>query len=274
MKERNRPREIPFTKMVGTGNDFILIDNRADCLNGDLSPLVQRLCSRRVSVGADGLLLLEESDQADFKMRYFNADGGEAAFCGNGARCIARYAVLSGIAGKQMSFESETGIHRAWVNETDVTIDMPEPTDRRLDVALSEVSMVVHSVTVGVPHVVIFVEHVGGVDVVGQGRVIRHSEQFRPAGTNVNFVQVLPSGELVVRTYERGVEDETYSCGTGICASAVIAHLVRRAEVPVEVFTNRGERLTVSFQSQEDKIVACTLTGEARVVYQGKLMIR
>lgn len=273
MKQNKRSKEIPFTKMVGTGNDFILIDNRTGLLNGECSSLIRRLCSRRVSVGADGLLLLEECDGADFRMRYYNADGGEAEFCGNGARCIARYAFLNGIAGEEMSFESQTGRRRARIDGQEVTIDMPDPTGVQLGIPLGEESVMVHAITVGVPHVVIFVDGIGDVDVVGRGRPIRHLEQFQPAGTNVNFVQVLDSGELVVRTYERGVEDETYSCGTGICASAAIAHLVQSLRVPVKVHTHRGDSLRVSLRSEEHTVSECTLTGEARVVYRGTLFI-
>ena len=264
--------EIPFAKMVGTGNDFILIDNRTDLLRGEVSPFVKRICSRRVSVGADGVLLLEESDAVDLKMRYFNADGGEAQFCGNGARCIALYAFLNGIAGKEMSIESKAGFRKAWVNDKGVTIDMPQPTDIRLDMSLSQGSLKAHSINVGVPHVIIFEEDLDDVDVVEQGRTIREMEQFQPAGTNVNFVQVLHSSALKVRTYERGVEDETYSCGTGVCASAIIAHCVHDVRGPTNVFTQTGETLTVSFHSRGGHITDCMLTGKAKIVFRGILI--
>lgn len=265
--------EIPFTKMVGTGNDFILFDNREDLLTEDISSLVKRVCSRRVSVGADGVLLLEESGISDFKMRYFNADGGEAEFCGNGARCMALYAFLNGIAGKEMSFESQTGVRRAQVNGRKVTIDMPDPTDIKLHLSLSEGTVSAHFVNAGVPHVVLFVDRVDDVDVMTRGRAVREMDQFQPAGTNVNFIQLINSDRLKVRTYERGVEDETYSCGTGVCASAVIAHLVHRVQQPVSVLTQTGEVLTVSFRSQGEGITDCTLTGEARIVYSGTLTL-
>ena len=266
-------REVPITKMVGTGNDFILIDNRTELLRGDVSPFIKTICSRRVSVGADGVLFLEKSDRADFKMRYFNADGGQAEFCGNGARCIALYAFLNGIAGKKMSIESETGFRKAWVNERGVTIDMPNPTDVKLHVSLCGERDRAHCITVGVPHVVMFVDSVSEVDVVDEGRRVRGMEAFQPQGTNVNFVQVLDSSELKVRTYERGVEDETYSCGTGVCASAVIAHFVHHVHAPVNVFTQTGETLIVSFNSQGNEVTGCTLTGAARVVYRGILHV-
>ncbi|MFQ6092403.1 MAG: diaminopimelate epimerase, partial [bacterium] len=264
--------EIPFAKMVGAGNDFILVDNRAGLLTDDVSSFVNRVCSRRVSVGADGVLLLEQSRVSDFKMRYFNADGGEAEFCGNGARCIALYAFLNGIGAKEMSFESRAGVRRAQVDGSRVTIEMPDPTDIRLRLPLSEETLPAHFVNVGVPHVVLFLERVDEADVVRRGRAVRKMDRFQPAGTNVNFVQLLNSARLKVRTYERGVEDETYSCGTGVCASAVMAHLVHRVPSPVRVLTRAGETLTVSFRPQGGRITHCTLTGQARIVYHGTLI--
>lgn len=264
-------REIPFTKMMGTGNDFVLIDNRADLLTGDVSSFVKSVCSRRMSVGADGVLLLERSENADFKMRYFNADGGEAEFCGNGARCIALYAFLNGIAEKEMSFESEAGLRLASVNGRTVTINMPDPHDVKPTLPLSGRRIEASFIRVGVPHVVLFVENVDDVDVVKQGRAIREMEQFRPEGTNVNFVQLYNSDCLRVRTYERGVENETLSCGTGVCASAIIAHFVRKYEPPVKVLTQTDSLLTVTFKFQEERIEQCTLTGEAEIVYDGIL---
>ncbi|UCE18659.1 MAG: diaminopimelate epimerase [Gemmatimonadota bacterium] len=269
MEQTHSFREIPFTKMVGTGNDFILIDNRQGLLSGDVSSFVRRVCARRVSVGADGLLLLERSGCADFKMRYFNADGGEAEFWGNGARCIALYAVLNGISGDELSFESRTGLRRAQVNGGTVSISMPDPRDEKLDLYLSGETAAVSFVRVGVPHVVLFVDRVDDVDVVRRGRAIREMDQFRPEGTNVNFVQILEPGLLKVRTYERGVENETYSCGTGVCASALIAHRVHGFESQVKVLTRTGDVLTVSFNPQGGHVEQCTLTGEAQVIYRG-----
>ena len=273
MKQMNISPEIPFTKMVGAGNDFILVDNREGLLSGDVSNLVEVMCSRRVSIGADGVLLVEESHIADFKMRYFNADGGEAEFCGNGARCIALYAYLKGIAGDEMTFESQTGVRRAHVNGQAVTIDMPTPKEMRFHLPLSGESAAASFVRVGVPHVVLFLDEIDTVDVVKRGKAIRMMDQFQPEGTNVNFVQLLGSNELKVRTYERGVEDETYSCGTGVCASAVVAYLVHTIQPPLKVVTKTGVMLTVSFHSQGEQIEGCTLSGEAKVVYRGKITL-
>ncbi len=261
--------EIPFTKMAGTGNDFILIDNRSGFLQGDISRLVRSMCARRVSVGADGLLLLEKSHIADFRMRYFNADGGEAEFCGNGARCMAWYAFHNSLAGEKMSFESETGLRQAVVDGDEVTIDMPAPCDIRLGFSLPDAAGQANFLRVGVPHTVICVEQVDAIDVRTAGHAVRNMDMFKPEGTNVNFVQVLGPGQLKVRTYERGVEDETYSCGTGVCASAVVAHLVHGIGVPVAVRIFTGEQLTVSFRFGDGEISDCRLTGKAKAVYRG-----
>jgi diaminopimelate epimerase len=217
---------IEFYKMSGSGNDFILIDNRDGSLAvGDIIAFVKSVCERKVSVGADGLIVIESSDRADFKWRFFNADGSEVEMCGNGGRCAARFALLNGIAGEKMSFETVAGIIDAEVRGDIAKIRLTEPhtlvMDERIEVNGRDLS--VNSVNTGVPHVVHFADDVEGFDVFSTGRAIRYHEHYRPAGTNANFAAVVDDHTLRVRTYERGVEDETLACGTGSVASALIA---------------------------------------------------
>ncbi|NVM56518.1 MAG: diaminopimelate epimerase, partial [Desulfobacterales bacterium] len=207
---------IPFYKMSGSGNDFILMDNRSKVVDEEnLSQFIASVCRRKHSVGADGLILLETSERADFKWRFFNADGGEAEMCGNGGRCAARLAYLKGIAGPRLSFETKAGVIRAEVTGKRVKLGMPQPSAAELDYPLEVEgqTFTVSSITVGVPHVVIWVGDVETTPVFRAGRAIRYQQHYAPAGTNVNFVQPLESGALAIRTYERGVEDETLACG-------------------------------------------------------------
>lgn len=203
---------LPFTKMSGTGNDFILIDHRQQRIAREVMPEFARLvCRRRFSVGADGLIFIEDSDSADFKWLFFNADGSEAEMCGNGARCAARYAYIHGIAPAHMRFETIAGIIEANVSDKDVSVLMTQPETFQLDLEI-EVDgnpLQLDSVDTGVPHAVLFVDNYEGVDVCMLGSQIRHHQQFMPAGTNVNFVMPMDGGSFKVRTYERGVENET-----------------------------------------------------------------
>ena len=266
---------IEFCKMSGSGNDFILIDNRdASLAVGDLVSFVKRVCERKVSVGADGLIVIESSDRADFKWRFFNADGSEVEMCGNGGRCAARFALLNGIAGENMRFETVAGIIDAEVRGDIVKIRLTEPhtlvMDDRIEVAGQPLS--VHSVNTGVPHVVNFVEDdLEGFDVFNTGRAIRYHEHYRPTGTNANFAAVVDNHTLRVRTYERGVEGETLACGTGSVASALIAAQKGFVESPVDVRVQSGETLRIHFERTAEGFTKVYLEGKATVVYQGRL---
>ena len=219
-------KSIPLTKMSGSGNDFIIIDNRARVVEDNgLTEFIRKVCRRKMSVGADGLILIESSDKADFRWRFFNSDGSPAEMCGNGARCAARFAYLNRIAGENLSFETEAGIINGQVIGDGAKVRIPDPTDLRLDysIDLKNGPLTVSSVNTGVPHVVVMADSVEEVDVFGLGREIRYHEAFAPAGTNVNFICPQNPGLLAIRTYERGVEDETLACGTGSIASALVA---------------------------------------------------
>lgn len=266
---------LPFVKMSGTGNDFILIDHRKPRLNREIMPEFARLvCRRRFSVGADGMIFIEDSDKADFKWLFFNGDGSEAEMCGNGARCAARFAYMHGIAPAHMHFETVAGIIEAKVSDITVSLLMTDPKDFRLDRELDVAGQTVtlHSVDTGVPHAVLFVDSYDAVDIRETGRNIRLHDAFMPAGTNVNFVQQRPDGALKVRTYERGVEDETMACGTGAVASALIAAARGLAKSPVEIVTSGGDRLEILFDLHEGPAASAVfLKGPAHVIYSGEL---
>jgi diaminopimelate epimerase len=267
---------LPFVKMSGAGNDFILIDHRRPFIAREAMPEFARLvCRRRFSVGADGLILIENSDQADFKWLFFNGDGSEAEMCGNGARCAARFAYMQGIApAHHMLFETMAGIIEASVADVNVSIRMTAPQKVKLGgkLRLDSETIELHSMDTGVPHVVIFVDDLELVDVGALGSRIRHHPDFMPAGTNVNFVQRLADGTLKMRTYERGVEGETLACGTGATATALVAALVGRASSPVEIITSGGDRLVIIFDLAADKTAHNVfLKGPAHVIYKGEL---
>jgi diaminopimelate epimerase len=265
---------IEFHKMSGSGNDFILIDNRTGSLAvADVVDFVKRACERKVSVGADGLILIESSERADFRWRFFNADGSEVDMCGNGGRCAARFALLNGIAGENMSFETGAGIIDAEVRGDIVKLRLTEPHSLVVDdrIEVSGQGLPVHSVNTGVPHVVHFVDDLEGFDVFNTGRAIRYHEHYRPAGTNANFATVVDRHAILVRTYERGVEDETLACGTGSVASALIAAAKGLVESPVDVRVRSGETLRIYFEPTAGGFTKVYLEGKAKVVYQGEL---
>lgn len=265
---------IPFVKMSGTGNDFILIDHRQPKVAREgMQEFARLVCRRKFSVGADGLFLIEDSEVADFKWRFFNSDGSVAEMCGNGARCAARFAYMHGIASARMRFETLAGIIEASVYDVNVSVKMTLPHSFALEqnLRIEGRDVQYHSVDTGVPHVVVFVDDVDRVDVVAQGRAIRFHERFFPAGTNVNFVGRKKQG-FKVRTYERGVEDETMACGTGAVAAALMGALLLSATPPVEITTSGGDILTILFDlSDGTDIETVFLKGPTRVVYKGEL---
>ena len=266
---------LRFTKMNGAGNDFILIDNRAGEIDLDRSQIAH-LCDRHRGIGADGVLLLElPANRADFRMRYFNADGGEAEMCGNGARCFARFANrVAGAKGK-ISFETQAGVISAELASTLVTLQMTEPTDLRLNVKLpvADENKTVHFINSGVPHVVIPVAKIDDVDVRPEGAAIRHHKMFSPNGANVNFIKKRESNKIAIRTYERGVENETLACGTGIVASALIFAATENTSGPIHVIAWGGDELQVGFERVQGGFRNVTLTGPAEFVFEGTIEI-
>ena len=267
---------LRFTKMNGAGNDFILFDNRTGEIDLDHNQIAH-LCDRHRGIGADGILLLElPRNRADFRMRYFNADGGEAEMCGNGARCFARFA--NKVAGQMetISFETPAGAISAELKGDLVRLRMTDPTDLRLSVKLSMAAenKTVHFINSGVPHVVIPVANIQDADVRHIGAAVRYHEMFSPNGTNVNFMEKRGGSEIAIRTYERGVEDETLACGTGIVASALIFAASENCEGPITVLARGGDELRVSFERDRDQFHNVTLTGPAEFVFEGTIEIQ
>lgn len=267
---------IPFEKMNGTGNDFVVIDNR-----GGIVPLeeqaefAKQVCRRMFSLGADGLILIEESETCDFSWNFYNADGSVAEMCGNGSRCAARFAYRHNICGPKMSFETLAGVIEAEIceEEENVRVKMTQPYDFRLDLSLrlDDVEYPVTFVNTGVPQAVIFIE-ADDVPVKKWGRKIRFHEIFEPSGTNANFVKILEDGKIKVRSYERGVEDETMACGTGAVASAIYAAMLRGMDSPIDVVTSGGDTLTIHFDLQDGPVVENVyMEGPTRVVCSGNL---
>ncbi len=266
--------KIPFMKMSGSGNDFILIDHRKPVIDEKhMKAFVQKVCQRRISVGADGLIFVEPSEKADFKWRFFNADGSDAEMCGNGGRCVARFATLKGIAGSTLTFETLAGVLSAQVNGKRVKLEMPQPHSLKLDESLfiEGQPTTLSSINTGVPHAVEFVEDLEGVKVIQRGRAIRHHPHYAPSGTNANFVHRETDSQLSVRTYERGVEDETLACGTGTVASALIAAFKGLVKSPVSVKTRGGELLTVHFEIENQEAKKVYFEGEVHMIYEAEM---
>jgi diaminopimelate epimerase len=266
--------KIEFYKMSGSGNDFVIIDNRRNIIDGkDLSNFIAKVCRRKMAVGADGFILVENSDKADFRWRFFNSDGSIAEMCGNGARCVARFAYLNNIAGPNMSFETLAGIVDAQVIADRVKVKMPDPTGLKADdtIVLKNGSLSISKINTGVPHVVIVTNRIDDVDILGMGREIRFHERFSPAGTNVNFACHITDSTIAIRTYERGVEDETLACGTGAAACAIIMASKMTIGSPVNVLTKSGEYLNIFYKEKEGKYYDIYLEGDARIIYKAQL---
>jgi len=256
---------IAFNKYQGAGNDFIIIDNRNGIFNPDNPALIKKLCDRRFGIGADGLILINNKTGFDFEMVYFNSDGFVGTMCGNGGRCTADFALKSGIAEKKLRFMAADGIHYA------------EPEGELIRLKMNDVNEVRsisgnYFINTGSPHYVIFRRDLDNFDVFNEGKKIRQSKDFQPGGTNVNFVEPESNG-IFVRTFERGVEDETLSCGTGVTASAIASVLSGHfVSSPVNVRT-RGGNLRVEFEVKGTQISDIWLCGPATFVFEGKIQI-
>ncbi len=273
---------LQFFKMNGAGNDFIVVDNRDLSLTKELdTDTIAALCDRHRGIGADGLLAVEPAQKgADFRFRYYNADGGEAEMCGNGARCFGRFtAHLGEIVLKKVTFETIVGTLTAEMVGDDVRIAMSEPKDLTLntETKVTGLETSLHFINTGVPHVVTFLaspEALDEFDVFTFGGTIRHHAAFAPAGTNANFAAILAPDHISIRTFERGVEDETLACGTGMVASALVHHLLTDAPSPIKVDVEGGDTLEIGFEktgAQSFKNV--TLTGPADFVFEGEIDI-
>lgn len=268
---------LDFVKMTAAGNDFILADNRDGTLQ--LTPTqVARLCHRQFGIGADGLILLVPSPdgRADWAWQFWNSDGSEAAMCGNGARCFARYARrLTGWSGPELAFHTAAGVIRATFDGEQVTVTLTEPHSLRLRelISTSQGDLEVSSLNTGVPHAVVFVPDADRAMVQRLGEELRWHERFKPGGTNVNFVQILGPSSIRVRTYERGVEGETLACGTGVSAGAMIAAVLHEFVPPIRVQVQGGETLGVHFHREGGGFADVRLSGPATFVFEGRIAL-
>ena len=266
---------LEFTKTNGAGNDFVMIDNR-DGSRSLSHDQISRLCDRHRGIGGDGLIALEGTPDLP-RMRYYNADGGEAEMCGNGARCFARFAArLHGKTAGEITFDTMAGRITAELLPDDrVRLLMSESHSLQLahSLRIEGLDLEVHSLNTGVPHAVVFVTDLQTTPVVPWGRALRHHPRFAPAGTNANFAQVLSPGSLAIRTYERGVEDETLACGTGVVASVLIYHHRSQAPSPISVQVKGGDTLEVGFELENGHPKEVTLSGPADFVFEGTVTI-
>lgn len=262
--------------MNGAGNDFVVFDNRDQSLDFSKEKIAH-ICNRQRGVGGDGLLMVEPAQNgvADFRMRYYNADGGEAEMCGNGARCFARFAnLLNDNQFETTSFETIAGIIGAEFIGDEVRIELSTPFDQQagVDLDLDGENFTVYAINTGVPHAVVFVDDLKSIDIIRFGSAIRYHEHFSPAGTNANFVEIQANGSIAIRTYERGVEGETLACGTGMVACAIFHHEMNGTEVPIQVRVAGGETLEVGFQKDDaGNYQKVTLLGPAEFTFEGNL---
>ncbi|MDB6140730.1 MAG: Diaminopimelate epimerase [Verrucomicrobiaceae bacterium] len=268
---------LRFWKMNGAGNDFVMLDNRDLSLSLSTSQIAL-LCDRHRGVGADGLLLVEPAQSGgDFRMRYYNADGGEAEMCGNGARCYGRFVnFLHEDKFSTIKFETQAGMISAEFEGGQVRINMSTPHSLKLaqELDVAGEKLVVHSVNTGVPHAVVFVHDLTTMDVMKLGAGLRYHEAFQPRGTNANFAKILGPDAIAIRTYERGVEGETLACGTGMVASALIHHELTGVASPVSVLVKGGDTLRVGFEETSPHEYAdVTLFGPADFAFSGEVSI-
>ena len=276
MGSTTNTRKVFFTKMAGAGNDFILVNNVKNPVHLDWQAFAIRSCTLKTGIGADGVIVLGEDTDTDFTFRIFNADGSEAEMCGNGARCAALFAHQQGIAKTPMRFKTLAGIIGARIDGEDVAIEMTEPFGLETDIAIDVLNkhLIAHFINTGVPHAIIFSDALDNEPVADLGRAIRFHSRFLPAGTNADFVQVLDHNRIRVRTYERGVEDETLACGTGAAASAIISkHLGKVSSTPVLV-TMKGGELKIDFTKQGNHYSQVWLMGPVDTVFTGEVIIR
>lgn len=258
--------KVNFYKYQGTGNDFIIIDNRKN--NISLSEMqINKLCDRKFGIGADGLMLLENHPNLDFNMKYFNADGKESTMCGNGGRCLVAFAKSLSLIDKKANFNAIDGVHKATVNKNQsISLQMQ-------DVSYVRLVNTNYFLNTGSPHYVTFRDDINNIDVYNRGREIRYSAEFSPEGTNVNFVE-FQDDKLFVRTYERGVEKETLSCGTGVTASAISASIYSDSDKKSYDIITKGGNLNVSFKKQDNNTFSDVwLTGPATFVFIGEIDI-
>lgn len=260
--------KYPFSKYSGCGNDFILFDNR-DLTFPIFKEIFQQLCHRQKGIGGDGVILLENSTKAHYKMRIFNSDGSEAEMCGNGIRCLLKFIQHCDILSNQLKIETMSKILTVSVEGDDIAVEMGNPCNIQWDIELSP--WIVHYLDTGVPHAIIFTDNVDPIDVNEWGPKLRYHDRFAPYGVNVNFVSVDETKTVHVRTYERGVEQETLACGTGATASALAAARMYKLQSPIKVKVRSGDILVIDFKRHDENFSDVRLIGPAEPTFSGTI---
>ena len=265
--------KINFWKMHGAANDFVMVDDRNTTFPAGDAKWLQAIGARRTGVGCEGIILIQKSKTADFRMRFFNPDGNEVEMCGNGARCVARLAADIGAAPAEMTIDTVAGQLKASVAGSSVTLGLTQPKDWAIDreLTINGRKYLCSSVNTGVPHAVLIVDDLKSLDIMALGSAIRYHKAFAPAGTNANFIKIADNGCIFIRTYERGVEGGTLACGTGMTAAALIAARKNLVKAPVTVLPASGDRITVDFKLSADGASNVTMKGPAEYVFQGVL---
>lgn len=258
-------QSIPFYKYQGTGNDFVVIDNRNELVDSGDPELAKKLCDRKFGIGSDGLILIQNHSEYDFEMIFFNPDGSQS-MCGNGSRCAVKFAQQIGIIQNDTTFLSTDGVHRATIEKDIVSLSMSDVKPEAIQTFGDHLT-----INTGSPHYVLFTSNLPDKDVKHEGAAIRYSETHKQHGINVNFVEKQADDTIAVRTYERGVEDETLSCGTGVTACA-IAHIIHGGHSPVTIHTLGGD-LNVSCEMNEGGAKQIFLTGPAMKVFEGTIIL-
>lgn len=265
--------KLNFTKMHGAGNDFIMIDDRDLTVPFEDYQLMAAIATRRTGIGCEGIILVQPSTKADFRMRFLNPDGTEVELCGNGARCVAQFAHDLGIVNRSMTMETMAGLVDAEIVGDGIKLWMPDPTNRRYGIKLSvgDREYTGHALSIGCPHFVVPLDNaeLESFDVAKIGAMLRQHDFFAPEGVNVDFVSYVQPNRIRMRTYERGVEAESGACGTGAVAAAVVGVEVAGITLPVKVSTSAGFEITIDGDWRTKKCTGMTLTGPARKVYEG-----
>lgn len=259
--------QLKFYKYHGTGNDFVMIDNRNDQFPKNNTKLIEQLCDRKFGIGADGLILLENDNSTDFRMVYYNSDGNQSSMCGNGGRCLVAFAKSLDVIQNQTTFIATDGLHHASISENGiVSLQMKD---------VSEVKVTPEYVFLdtGSPHHIEVVEDLQGLDVKEKGAKIRYGNLYGEKGSNVNFVKQIDEKTFSIRTYERGVEDETLSCGTGATAAAIAMKVLGKTDSETVNINVKGGKLEISFQMHENKFTDVFLKGPAEFVFSGIIEI-
>tara|TARA_R110002033_G_scaffold5486_1_gene23636 strand:+ start:66 stop:848 length:783 start_codon:yes stop_codon:yes gene_type:complete len=258
---------LQFYKYQGTGNDFVMIDNRSEFFPKENTALIERLCDRRFGIGADGLILLENDAKTNFKMVYYNSDGNQSTMCGNGGRCLVAFAKQLNVIGNSTSFNAVDGLHHASVDKDGiVSLQM-------IDVDGIKINSDYSFLNTGSPHHVQLVENLENYNVKDNGAAIRYGDLYGKEGSNINFVKKIDEATFALRTYERGVEDETLACGTGATAAAIAMNATGQTNLTAINMNVEGGKLSVSFEKEGDKYVNVFLNGPAKFVFEGTIEI-